>query len=419
MIMRILLAAFLVIFFASQVYSQDVQKKYYIVVGAFAKSKEAYAQRFSISLRNEGYEAFYINDPERNLLLVFIGEFNEREQSISEMLAIRKGSKFPEAWVRVLKTQPPVPAEEIAETKMITEEVKSEVKTAPAKTDPPTTEPVMPSTSQPALAEVKEPIDTVSIKSEPVTIVVPAKGPPTPQNTPVVFHMFDANDNSKVIEGNIEIVDTQRARLIQSTKSTDTVDLPNPNSDSGMLSLITDVFGYRKLQHEVSYKQPVNDTSRHYFDLDGDYYVARFEMVRYHKGDIATLYHVFFYNDAAIMMPESKYELNKLLDMMRSNNRYTIRLHGHTNGNSRGKIISMGPSKEFFSVNAPDVKEGSGSSKELSGQRAEVIKEWLVAQGIAADRIEVKAWGGKRMIHDKNSNNARRNVRVEVEVLSE
>jgi outer membrane protein OmpA-like peptidoglycan-associated protein len=231
--------------------------------------------------------------------------------------------------------------------------------------------------------------------------------------------MFDANDNSKVIEGNIEIVDTQRARLIQSTKSTDTVSLPNPNSDSGMLSLITDVFGYRKLQHEVSYKQPITDTSKHYFDLEGDHYVARFEMVRYHKGDIATLYHVFFFNDAAIMMPESKYELNKLLDMMQSNAKYRIRLHGHTNGNSRGKIISMGPSKEFFSLNASDVRERSGSSKELSGQRAEVIKEWLVAQGIAADRVEVKAWGGKRMIHDKNSNNARRNVRVEVEVLSE
>jgi outer membrane protein OmpA-like peptidoglycan-associated protein len=206
---------------------------------------------------------------------------------------------------------------------------------------------------------------------------------------------------------------------MQTSKSSDTVSLPNPNSDTGMVSLITDVFGYRKVQHEINYKQPVMDTSKQHFDLEGDYFVARFEMIRYHKGDIATLYHVFFFNDAAIMQPESKYELNKLLDMMRSNPRYRIMLHGHTNGNSHGRIVSMGPSKEFFSLNASDVKEGSGSSKELSGQRAEVIKEWLVSQGISADRMEVKAWGGKRMIHEKNSNNARRNVRVEVEVLSE
>jgi outer membrane protein OmpA-like peptidoglycan-associated protein len=55
----------------------------------------------------------------------------------------------------------------------------------------------------------------------------------------------------------------------------------------------------------------------------------------------------------------------------------------------------------------------------LSGARAQVIKDWLVSQGVATDRIEVKAWGGSRMLHDKNSQNARRNVRVEVEVNEE
>ncbi|HPI80798.1 MAG TPA: OmpA family protein, partial [Cyclobacteriaceae bacterium] len=95
-----------------------------------------------------------------------------------------------------------------------------------------------------------------------------------------------------------------------------------------------------------------------------------------------------------------------------------IMLHGHTNGKARGRIITMGPSQSFFSL-ANDVKVGNGSAKELSKERAEVIKEWLVAQGVAEDRIEVKAWGGARMIYDKNSANAKKNVRVDVEILEE
>jgi outer membrane protein OmpA-like peptidoglycan-associated protein len=234
--------------------------------------------------------------------------------------------------------------------------------------------------------------------------------------------MFDAT-NSKPVDGQIEIVDAERARLIQKTKATDTLFLPDPKSKSGIVSFITDVFGYRKVQFEINYKEPVVDSTKHYIDhymdFDGDFYVVQFEMVRYHKGDIATLYNVFFFNDAAIMMPQSKYELNKLLELMNSNPKYRIKLHGHTNGNSHGKIISMGPSKDFFNPNAPDVKVGKGTAKALSGERAEVIREWLIAQGISGDRIEVKAWGGHRMIHDRNSVNAKRNVRVEVEVLSD
>ena len=103
---------------------------------------------------------------------------------------------------------------------------------------------------------------------------------------------------------------------------------------------------------------------------------------------------------------------------MKENTKYRITLHGHTNGRAAGTIITMGEAKNFFEL-TPDVKKGIGSAKDLSRERAEVIKDWLVANGIAADRMEIKAWGGSRMIHDKNSVNARKNVRVEVEVLQD
>ena len=117
------------------------------------------------------------------------------------------------------------------------------------------------------------------------------------------------------------------------------------------------------------------------------------------------------------MLPESKYELNSLLQLLQENPKYRIRLHGHTNGNYRGKIISMGADKNFFSLTGS--VQRSGTAKELSYDRAEIVKEYLVSQGIQSDRMELKGWGGRRPIYDKNSANAKRNVRVVVEILED
>jgi outer membrane protein OmpA-like peptidoglycan-associated protein len=96
---------------------------------------------------------------------------------------------------------------------------------------------------------------------------------------------------------------------------------------------------------------------------------------------------------------------------------YRIRLHGHTNGNYHGRIITRGDDKSLFTLEG--AKNTIGTAKDLSRLRAEIIKEFLVENGIAAERIEVKAWGGKRPLFDRHSVNAKRNVRVEVEILSE
>lgn len=389
-------------------HAQQLDKGYYIVVGAFAPAKESYAQKFVDKLKTEGFNAIYALDSKRHILLVYVEEFKEYSPSIKEMLAVRSKQRFPDAWVRIIRDQ--LVAQE--ELKVNSEKLKEEKianNPEPNSTQQEISDPLV--TNEP----VAKPDSALSSPPPIVTSPPPSVTSTSPR---LIFHMFDAN-NSQPVEGKIEVIDTERARLIQKNKSTDTLALPDPASKSAMLSFITDVFGYRKIQHEINYKQPLVDSAGHYIFKEDDHYVMAFEMVRYHKGDIATLYNVFFFNDAAIMMPESRYELNKLLDMMQSNNNYRIMLHGHTNGNSHGKILLMGPSKEFFSAKASDVKQSSGSAKELSGQRAEVIRDWLIAQGISADRIEVKAWGGRRMIHDRNSANARKNVRVEVEVLSE
>jgi outer membrane protein OmpA-like peptidoglycan-associated protein len=237
----------------------------------------------------------------------------------------------------------------------------------------------------------------------------------TLKNTEVFMSIYDAQKN-RVIQGEIEVVDTERGRLISKMKGNEYVMLPDPKSKSGQISLICSVFGYRRLQREIAYPTPVTDEQA---ELFGNFFVVKFDMVRYQKGDIHTLYKVFFYNDAAVMLPESRYELNSLLDMMNENPRYKIVLHGHSNGNARGKIIMMGPSKDFFAITKDVRVVENGSARELSNQRALTIREWLIANGVAPDRVDVKPWGGKRMIHDKMGVNAKKNIRVEVEVVED
>ena len=118
------------------------------------------------------------------------------------------------------------------------------------------------------------------------------------------------------------------------------------------------------------------------------------------------------------MRPESRFEVNALLDMMKENPTTKIRIHGHANGNDLGKIITLGNSKDFFSL-SPDNKEGKGSSTKLSEERARIIQSYLVNEGIDISRMELKAWGGKMPIYDEDHSLAQANVRVEVEILED
>ena len=47
------------------------------------------------------------------------------------------------------------------------------------------------------------------------------------------------------------------------------------------------------------------------------------------------------------------------------------------------------------------------------------MKDYMASLGIDPNRMELKGWGGRRPIYDKNSANAKRNVRVAVEILED
>ncbi len=375
-----------VTFFISQfnVGAQDRSKEftpgYYVVVGTFKVPENA--EHFNQALKTKGYSSNIGADKDYRLRYVYVEKSAGREQAILTVNALRQESFFADAWIKTVAGKIEVPENSLMEESASVDGV--------------------------TLSEPAATIDDLPSERRPTQFAI--------SNTEVFLYMYNAS-NDHVVEGEVQIVDTERARLIEKVKGNDYYTLADPKSSSKRLTLIGEVFGYRKVQLEVNYPLALTDSSRTDIEMVGTIIMVNFDMVRYQKGDISILYNVYFFNDAAIMQPESKFELNNLLSMMLENSNYRIRLHGHTNGNYTGKIITLGDEKNFFSLTGSN--ETRGSAKELAEQRAEIIKAYLVASGIDASCVEVKAWGGKRPLYDKNSANAKKNVRVEVEILQQ
>lgn len=413
--MKIILVCVFALGFCFSLSAQhELPSGYYVVVAAYDDTREDYAKRFTDQLQAKGHTAKYGFNSSKNLFFVYLNYFTDLKESLVDMQGIRNKGEFTDAWVRVVSGDiAATPSPTVAEQKS---------KPAPVEATPPV--PVEPQKETPATENPTTVVESaeVTIEEEETAIVeeeeekIVQHKQMTLGNTEVFLSLFYGTKN-RVVDGEVQVIDTERARFITKVKGNDYLVLPDPKSETGQLTLTCEVFGYRKVQHELNYPLPLSDTVKEHIDLMGTTIVVSFDLVRYQRGDINTLYNVYFFNDAAIMLPESKYELTNLLQMMQENPEYRIRLHGHTNGHYHGKIISLGPEKNFFTL------EGStqtvGSAKDLSSKRAETIKEYLIANGISADRVEIKSWGGKRPLYDKHSVNAKKNVRVEVEVLQD
>jgi outer membrane protein OmpA-like peptidoglycan-associated protein len=380
---------------------------YYIVVGAYAATRENIAQNYVDLLNRQGYQSGYGYNPSAKLYLVYIRFFDDLKTSLQDMYKTRKTEKFKDAWVRV------VPGVVVTNKIVATPGVSQEPVIEAAPVPGPALDVVIPEKAH----EQVEPMTASVNITEPIPDNAPIKqySQVTLGNTEVFLSLYHAQNN-RIVDGDVQVIDTDRAKFITKVKGNEYLLLPDPKSASGQLTLICEAFGFRRAQEEINYPVPLADTVKPFIDLMGTTIVVNFDLVRYYKGDKAILYNVYFFNDAAVMHPESRYELNSLLQMMQEVPSYKIMLHGHTNGNYHGKIITAGDPSSLFSLDGS--KTTVGSAKDLARNRAETIKTFLVVNGISPDRVLIKSWGGKRPLYDKHGVNAKKNVRVEVEILN-
>jgi outer membrane protein OmpA-like peptidoglycan-associated protein len=385
----------------------------YVVIGAFAIHKNAIKFTEHASLLH--LSARFEMNPVRNLYYVYVLSTEDREQAIREANKLRSETEFTDTWVysgnmRKLDGGADysggVDINPVTQSNMENVPAESSIQSIGASSD----------SNSPSLDDAKAlsagTAASSSASADQLTAMRSSQldNSDEMQGKNFIFSIMRGVDNM-TIEGDVDIIDTERSRKIGTYRGNTPVRVSTPNTKTGTVSLVCEVFGYRKVQKDISYADPAGEGIE---EKDGSVNVS-FELVRLQKGDIAVMYNVYFFKDAAVMRPESRYEINSLLEMLKENTNYKIRIHGHTNGGAHGKIISLGENKNFFSLTG--TKDGFGSAKRLSEERAKTIHEYLTTNGIDPKRTQVKAWGGKRPIHDKHSTRANENVRVEIEIL--
>jgi len=368
----------------------------YVVIGAFSIQKNAV--NFTATAVGNNHNAKFDKNANRNLYYVYVMTTDDHAVAITEALRLRKESPYFDTWV--YNGLLGAGGENVKGTD-INPVSESQIETV-TKHDQPT--------------EV--------ISSPPVadTVVIEKVEPAVEEKAPEIlgdevgknffFKIYRGEDNVQV-EGDVTVTDAERSRKIGTYVGNKQIRVADPKNKEGKISLGCEIFGYRKLLRDLNYKLPEGEDIK---TDDNNFIVVPFELVRLQKGDFAVMYNVFFFKDAAIMRPESRSEATSLLTMLKENEKYKIRIHGHTNGGAHGRIISLKEGNEnYFALN--DTKDGIGSAKELSQQRAEVIRNFLVSNGVDIKRMEIKAWGGKKPLYDKHSPQAQANVRVEIEIL--
>ena len=408
----LLFVALLVIF--SSLHAQDkphTDQSLYVVIGAFAIPRNAI--EFTENAKKQNYPAVFELNPKRKLFYVHVLHTEDRKAAINESIRLQKQSPYTDTWVYsgLLGDNPQVVKINDAERKEAIEQLKEGSKPVSEGTSIVAAEVVKQEGSH---LNARDQSQKLSGDSTQLALVKPAMIEEVPGTKPFLFRIKALVDGD-TLAGDVDFFDADAAnknRKAATYRGNDWVNV-KPINKSGNILLECEVFGYRKVQLPINYNTPEATDG---VKVDGNKVIIPFELVRLQKGDKAIMFNVYFYKDAAVMRPESRYEVNSLLEMLQENPKYKIRIHGHTNGKSAGKIISMGESKNFFQLNK-DNKEGYGSAKKLSEERALLIQKYLVDNGIDAGRTQVKAWGGKQPIYEVDHASAQANVRVEIEIL--
>ena len=114
-------------------------------------------------------------------------------------------------------------------------------------------------------------------------------------------------------------------------------------------------------------------------------------------GDLVSLKSIYFIRSEATVLDNSTESLNNLVDIMSENPNLIIQIEGHTD--------NVGIEKDLM---------------DLSWQRTEVIKRYLINHGVSGDRIKTIGFGPSRPVTDNSSEEKRsQNRRVEFRVLKD
>lgn len=380
-----------------------LEKGIYLVVGSFQNKSNA--SKFRTKLETQGRDAHISFSDQTLFYYVHIKTFNTVDEAILMVKPTREKTPFQDAWVLAY-------SQNSGMTAISTIPVNNEVQMDSLQS----TNTIETNIVSPAILSSDKENPSTKIEKIVVGLYNCEKFKTENKQYKFKFNTYNFVTKSKVT-GNINVIDPDRLKLIRAVRAHEVNFLNEPHNQSNSIELISEIFGYKKAQHDVNLSDEIKGDLAAFLSVSGDTLLVDFPLKRYDKGDVIVMYNVFFYKDAAIMKPESQFELNSLLELLNEKSEYNIQISGHTNGNSSGKIIEIDSEvPEYFSLSQA-TKENNGSAKKLSLKRAEIIQKYLLNNGVTENRMKVKGYGGKSPLYDKFDRLASKNVRVEIEIL--
>jgi OmpA-OmpF porin, OOP family len=131
-------------------------------------------------------------------------------------------------------------------------------------------------------------------------------------------------------------------------------------------------------------------------DIDQEHKVVR-DIMLTPKGQTIVLNHLIFAQGKSVIDPKSYSELDEVVEMLKENQKIEIQLEGHTDNQGNPKL-----------------------NMNLSQDRVDAVKKYLVDKGIAKGRIKTKAFGGTQPLRNEMTQEDRAlNRRVEMRILKD
>jgi hypothetical protein len=201
-----ILVGFGVLFFSVDIFAQnsnELAPGYYVVVAAYDRTQEKAAQRYVGKLANEDLTAAYGYNSTRKLYFVYLTYFSNLKESLREMKSVRAANKFADAWVRVVS----------GDIQQIENSTISDSSLPPL---PPRVRDTVSMEIEPTdgIGNMVDSTDEITVTDNAEIVQYPTM---TLGNTEVFLSLFNARNN-RILDGDVEVVDTDRSKLITKVK---------------------------------------------------------------------------------------------------------------------------------------------------------------------------------------------------------
>ncbi|MBI3221213.1 MAG: OmpA family protein [Bacteroidetes bacterium] len=375
-------------------YSQQT-KHFYATIGVFIK--ESNAKNLAEKANQQGYAARYGQKVNGNLYYVYVLSTDDKPVAEALVAKLRAETEYKLAWIfnGLLEgdTTPNVP---VIETKPI--------EPTPVPVVTPAETPVIstPKIDSAATTPIQKPIEKVEEK--PVV--------KKPAGKAFYFKLISEKDGSEIKSGEVHIMESSTATQYQSFKPGEVVYLAAPKNKNGTYTIATQVPGYAQATVNLDYQNPAETKGA------SEEAIIEIAVPKAKKGDYIDFANVKFFKNSSILQPVSQGELDGVVDLLKENLNYKIKIHGHVNGTQDRESFTRGPNSSFFATSpSADVAHKKMSAKDLSEARAECVRDYLVSQGIDKERISVKGEGGRIPLYPTGGTLGLLNDRVEIEFV--